>query len=274
LPQVLAEAEQLTASGHQEIVLVGAHLGAYGKDFPPCRRTNLSDCVRQVLSLPGLGRVRLSSLEPMEVTREMVSSLAEEPKFCRHLHLPLQSGDDSVLQRMNREYRAADYAEIANWVAHSVPGMALGADVIVGFPAESERQFLNTCDLIESLPIAYLHVFSYSLRPATAAASLPNQIPEQDKKRRNRHLRAISERKQIAFRHQLLGSRQTALIVREGAGKTLDEGAEEPRRSLSSGLTDNYVRVQIPNAPEPGNLVEVEITEVNGAAVYGRALTA
>ena len=275
LPEVLAEAEQLVASGHREIVLVGVHLGAYGKDSGCPEETDLAECLRRLLPLSGLGRLRLSSLEPIEVTAQIIGLLAVEPKLCRHLHLPLQSGDDEVLRRMNRRYRAADYAAVVNEVARAVPGIAIGADVIVGFPGETDEQFRNTCEFIESLPLAYLHVFSYSPRPGTAAASMPNQVSPDAKKRRCHHLRAASESKQAAFRRELLGTHQMVVIER-GSGEDESIGGDREDGvggDLASGLTDNYVRVRVPNAPAPGSLVEVEITSVEGMAVEGHALT-
>jgi len=257
--EILAEARRLIAWGHREIVLVGVHLGAYGAGLDGAATTNLAACVRELLGLPGLGRLRLSSLEPLEVNAEVISLLAGEPKLCRHLHLPLQSGDDAVLRRMNRKYEAAQYRRIVGEIVAAAPGVAVGADVIVGFPGETEEEFRNTGEFIESLPLAYLHVFSYSRRPGTPAACMPDQVPDGVKRQRCRALRALSERKALAFRRQLLGTRQTVVIEKDGGGE-------------ASGLTGNYVRVRLPNAPPVGSLVEVEITGVNGMEVLAHPL--
>jgi len=274
LEEVLAEARQLIASGHQEIVLVGVHLGDYGKQKGSPGSADPAKCVRELLALPGLGRLRLSSLEPTEVTPEIVYLLAQEPKLCRHLHLPLQSGDDEVLRRMNRRYRRVEYAEVVNDLVRAVPGIAVGADVIVGFPGETEREFRNTCDFIERLPLAYLHVFSYSRRPGTAAASMSGQVPEDVKKRRCCHIRALSERKRLAFRRRLLGTNQTILLEKgEEDDAPAACGDHSSGVKVPSGLTDNYVRVCLPAAPASDGLLEVEVTSVDRMIVKGRVVS-
>jgi threonylcarbamoyladenosine tRNA methylthiotransferase MtaB len=178
LPEALAQVTQFARAGHREVVLVGVHLGMYGQDFAP--PVTLAELVRQCLRVEGLGRLRLSSLEPREVTDELVELIAEHapqpgqpgPFLCRHLHLPLQSGDDEVLRRMGRPYDAAVFAELVCRVAGRIPGVALGADVMVGFPGETDEAFANTVQLIEALPLTYLHVFSYSRRPGTDRKSV------------------------------------------------------------------------------------------------------
>jgi threonylcarbamoyladenosine tRNA methylthiotransferase MtaB len=160
---------------------------------------------------------------------------------------------------MNRKYEAAQYRRIVGEIVAAAPGVAVGADVIVGFPGETEEEFRNTGEFIESLPLAYLHVFSYSRRPGTPAACMPDQVPDGVKRQRCRALRALSERKALAFRRQLLGTRQTVVIEKDGGGE-------------ASGLTGNYVRVRLPNAPPVGSLVEVEITGVNGMEVLAHPL--
>ncbi len=251
-----AEQARLLALRHPEIVLVGTHLGRYGRDRPG--EPDLAGLVERLCALPELQRLRLSSLEPLEVSpalQEQViaggralagdTSLPARGKICRHLHLPLQSGSDSVLRRMGRPYAAAAYAELVHSLHARQPGLAIGADVMVGFPGETEAEFEATVRLVETLPLAYLHVFTFSPRPGTAAAEMPGQIPGHIKKQRNQVLRALSARKRAEFAASQVGA---CLEVVLEAG---DNGAPY-------ALSDNYLRLPLaaPAGP-PGRVFPV-----------------
>ncbi|HEX9900818.1 MAG TPA: tRNA (N(6)-L-threonylcarbamoyladenosine(37)-C(2))-methylthiotransferase MtaB, partial [Candidatus Methylomirabilis sp.] len=171
---ILGEIRRLHAAGFPEVVLTGIHLGTYGRDLSPA--TSLADLCRRIADLPEAPRIRLSSLDPHELKPDLIRLLAESPRFCRHLHLPLQSGDEVVLRRMRRGHTAAQFRELVERLAAEVPGIAVSGDVIVGFPGEDDRAFQNTTDLLEAVPIAGMHVFSYSRRPGTDAAGYPNQV--------------------------------------------------------------------------------------------------
>ncbi|HXZ35139.1 MAG TPA: tRNA (N(6)-L-threonylcarbamoyladenosine(37)-C(2))-methylthiotransferase MtaB, partial [Thermodesulfobacteriota bacterium] len=177
LERVLFQARGLAAQGFKEIVLTGIHLGTYGEDLlpPPSLLILLKELERQNLSL----RLRLSSIEPREFNPPLMEYLASSRRVCPHLHIPLQSGDDRILRRMNRNYSSAFFADLVNRLAQTIPGAAIGADVIGGFPGEDDSAFLNTMTLIENLPLAYLHVFPFSKRKGTPASAFPGQVPPQ-----------------------------------------------------------------------------------------------
>ncbi len=239
---VTAQVRQL-ARRHPEVVLIGTHLGRYGRDLQG--EPDLAGLVERLCDLSELGRLRLSSLEPLEVTpalQELVvaGGSALEPgsrpgrgKVCRHLHLPLQSGADTVLRRMGRPYCAEEYATLVTGLHTRQPGLAVGADVMVGFPGETEAEFGTTYALLEALPLAYLHVFTFSPRPGTPAAAMPDQVPGQVKKERNHLLRALSDRKRAAF----------ALRQQGEPVEVVSEGGED---GTTYGLSDNYLRIGLP----------------------------
>ncbi len=248
LDRAIEQAKRFLDVGHAEIVLVGVHLGAYGVDLS--RPLRLADLVARLVELPGIGRVRLSSIEPHEVDDDLISLAADSRKVCRHFHMPLQSGDDEILRRMNRPYTGGFFADLIANIATRVPAAGIGADVIVGFPGEAERQFHNTHELLSGLPLTYLHVFSYSARAGTPAADFPDQVQEEVKKRRCQALRQLSDRKAQAFRRRLVGTAAVVLI----------EGAHGGSDAVVSGLTDNYVRVALERGTaQAGKMVRTRI---------------
>jgi len=190
LEQVVDELRRLAAAGAQEVVLAGIRLGAYGRDLPRGSLADLLACSRQI----PLPRLRLSSLEPMDVTPELIRALASHPSLCPHLHLPLQSGDDAILAAMGRGYTAAQFRQLPAQLRQVWPDVALTTDVMVGFPGETEQAFANTCRLVEEAGFAQLHIFCFSPRPGTTAAQLPGQVPEPVKQERSRRLFALARR--------------------------------------------------------------------------------
>ena len=190
---VLDEVKKLVAHGSREIVLSGINLGAYGRDLAP--RARLADIVQRILAETSLESLRLSSIEPQDVTEELIALVASSARLAPHFHVPLQSGSDRVLRAMHRWYRAAHYAERVKLIRCTLPGAAIGADVIVGFPGETEQDFQSTLDLIDILPFTYLHVFSFSARPGTKAAALGAPVPPAAIRERARALRALAQQK-------------------------------------------------------------------------------
>jgi threonylcarbamoyladenosine tRNA methylthiotransferase MtaB len=255
--RILAEIRRLHAAGFPEVVLTGIHLGTYGRDLLP--PTSLSDLCLQIASLDEAPQIRLSSLDPHEVKPALIRLLAESPRFCRHLHLPLQSGDERILRRMRRGHTAAQFRELVEHLATEVPGIAVSGDVIVGFPGEDDQAFRRTYDLLEALPIAGLHVFSYSRRPRTDAAGYPEQVPKAVKAERSRALRALAARKAQGFRRRFLGEKLTVVVLdRDG----LD--------GLLEGLSDNYLRVWFAgDSTLRGGLARVQVDEVTGRGLLG-----
>lgn len=255
---IMGQFDAFASAGCPEVVLSGIHIGSYGLDLAP--GDSLTGLVQDLAARRGGMRLRLSSIEPNEITDGIIALLGSG--LCRHLHIPLQSGDDGILKAMNRRYTSGYYRDLVEGIAAKVPGTAFGADVMVGFPGEGEREFLNTCGLIEDLPLSHLHVFSYSPRPGTAAASLPGQVPEEAKKERNAFIRNLGARKNRAFRRGQLG--KVLPLVLES--KVTNNGA------CRTGLTDNYIRISIPDATVegPGKSVSVLISEVQDIDTIGK----
>ena len=246
---VMKEFDRLVREGSPEIVLTGIHIGTYGAELSG--RVSLTDILTELVARRDRSRIRLSSIEPREITDGIIRLLGNG--VCRHLHVPLQSGDDSILASMKRNYTAAFYRELLEKIAREVPSIALGADVMVGYPGEGETEFRNTMHLVESVPLTHLHVFSYSPRPGTAAASMKEQVPETVKKERSEVLRRLGKEKNYAFRKKQQGVYLQVVV----------EDKVDPTTGLLSGLTDNYVRVQISNAGKDqiGKEITVRMTE-------------
>lgn len=228
---VVREARMLGAAGAKEIVLSGINLGSYGRDLVP--RAALADVVQRILAETQLEQLRFSSIEPQDITEDFVALVASSERLARHFHVPLQSGCDRILRAMHRWYRTEHYAERVNLIRRLLPDAAIGADVIVGFPGETDAEFRTTFEFIERLPFTYLHVFSFSTRPGTAAAALSDAVPLQTIRERARALRELAGRKSAAFRASLFGSTMRAL--------TLARGGDDWTEALSG----NYLKLRI-----------------------------
>ncbi|MDZ7260799.1 MAG: tRNA (N(6)-L-threonylcarbamoyladenosine(37)-C(2))-methylthiotransferase MtaB [candidate division KSB1 bacterium] len=229
--KLLQQARELVQKGHKEIVLTGVRVGSYGQDLQIPGA--LVDLIRQLQHLNGLERVRLSSIEPLELTDDLINLIAESDFVCRHLHVPLQSGDDQILKNMNRRYRAKDYVKVIEKAVSKIPDLGLGTDVMVGFPGETEEQFAHTYQLVEKLPFSYLHVFSYSVREGTRAAQFSELIHPKIQQERNTRLRALGLQKKRAFYQSFIGKNLPVLFEDSSDGKSF------------SGLSDNYIRVEV-----------------------------
>ena len=249
---LLREARELADAGHQELVLTGVNIGRYRSGG----RT-LADVADALGEIPGVRRVRITSIEPTTVEERLIEGMAEGGALCRHLHLPVQSGDDAVLERMGRRYTAREYREFVDRAVERAPGLGLGTDVIVGFPGETEDSFRRTCAFLEEMPFAYYHVFSYSARSGTRAAGLSEHLAPEVVSERSRTLRALSDRRRVEFARRHLGRRVEVLFEqRDRAGRW-------------TGLTDSYLRVGVVSAEPLDNRIRpVRITRViaQGAA--------
>lgn len=231
LDTVRRQVATLVEQGAAEVVLTGVHLGTWGRDVRP--RTRLSELVAALLPELGPARLRLSSLDPHEVDDALVQLMADHPeRLCRHLHLPVQSGDPEILRAMRRGHTADEFTRLCTRVLAAVPGVAIGTDVIVGFPGEDEAAFARTFDMLAALPLAYHHVFSYSRRRGTAAAQFDDQVPPATKHDRSQRLRALSEVQARQFAQPFVGSTLDAVIEPQGP-----EGA--------TAVTDNFLRLAI-----------------------------
>ena len=257
---VVSEFEQLVQRGCPEVVLTGIHIGAYGSDLRPA--TDLTELLATLISKRGHTRIRLSSIEPTEITAELTSFLG--PALCRHLHIPLQSGDDTILTAMKRNYTSDFYRGVLDNISQRVPGIALGADVMVGFPGEGEKEFQNTLELVARSPLTHLHVFSYSPRPGTRAAELKQQVPAQVKKERSETLRELGNKKNFEYRQKYRGA-EVKVVVEDK--RDMDSG-------LLSGITDNYMRVHVFGAKNShiGKEIRVRIGKVEKEANFATIL--
>lgn len=230
--RVVEEILRLIDAGAREVVLSGINLGGYGRDLD--RRTTLGDLIGEILDRTPLERLRLSSLEPMHLTAELIERIAASGRVAPHFHIPLQSGSDRILAKMHRWYRAEHYARRIELIRERLPDAGIGADVIAGFPGETDADYRATVDLIERLPFTYLHVFSYSPRPGTEAARLADAVEPEAIRRRARRLRALGAEKAAAFR-----AKQAGRIARVLTLQTFRDGATD-------ALTGNYLAVAIP----------------------------
>lgn len=262
---VLTQCVALAEAGYPEIILIGTHLGRYGVDL--AEDINLAQLIELIGRSP-VPRLRLSSIEPREVTGEIIEMIADggralpDPvtgKLCRHLHIPLQSGCDSVLRRMNRPYDTAFYRDLTLRVKQAAPDTCIGADVIVGFPGETDEEFETTRSFIADLPLSYLHVFTYSERQGTPAASMPNPVDYELRKARNHILRDMSEHKRAEFALSMIGKRlEVVLQSPQGNG-------------IVRGISDNYLEVDVADAGEPtARLVDVLVTHADRGHLEAR----
>jgi threonylcarbamoyladenosine tRNA methylthiotransferase MtaB len=254
---VLDEVHALEAGGYREIVLTGVHAGKYR-----CGELRLAGLIQRILGATRIPQIRLSSLEPRELRPELIDLLATEPRLCPHLHIALQSGDDQVLRAMRRSYDSSYVMELFHTLAAQRPGLAIGTDVITGFPGESESAFERTVAFVRSLPLAYLHVFSYSDRPGTAAVTLPDKVPAPEIRRRTAVLRRLDQR----LRERFIGRH---------IGRTIDVLIERRRDSATGrlvGMSGNFLRVQT-EGPDlwMNEIVPLHITGSNGRYAKGEA---
>ncbi|MBI4378592.1 MAG: tRNA (N(6)-L-threonylcarbamoyladenosine(37)-C(2))-methylthiotransferase MtaB [Nitrospinae bacterium] len=258
---ILRQASVLADSGFKEIVLTGVNLGSYGRDLYP--EVKLSDLIEMLMNVEGIERIRLSSINPEEISKRLISVMKANRKVCRHLHIPLQSGDDEVLKRMRRNYCPSMYRELIMSLKNEMPDIGIGADVIVGFPGEDEGKFNNTYKLIDELPLSYLHVFTYSQREGTDAYGYGGQIPEIIKKERNSIIKGLGKKKSNTFRRDFLGKVCRVLI----------ESTRDRKTGLLRGYTDNYIPVEIHGGDEFINrLTSVRITHIQNDTVRGELL--
>src|SRR5438067_1633817 len=209
----LDEVRSLVARGYKEVIFSGIHLGTYGRDLHS--KTSFYELVCRALELPGLERLRLSSIEPLEVVPEIIELVATHPCMAHHFHIPLQSGCSRILRAMYRPYSADYYADLVARIRARIPDAAIGADVMVGFPGETDEDFASTYRLIEESPLTYLHVFPYSSRPGTVAAVLPSQVPEQVSRFRAKALRKLIAVKNEAFRRTMMGTEIEVLTLED-----------------------------------------------------------
>lgn len=254
--RVIAALDDLHARGFKEVILSGVHLGGYGKDLDP--QVELADLLEMIAERCPVPRVRLSSLDPEELSDRIIEVISQSSKFCPHLHLPLQAGDDEILSRMRRRYQRDYFRDRVERALGAWPDAAIGTDLIVGFPGETERHFESYFNFVEALPLAYFHVFPYSVRAGTTAAKFSGRVKPADIKRRAAAMRTLGEAKRIQFATRFNRTKLKVLLEERGSDGRL------------TGYSRNYVRVLTQGPDELTNQeVEVEASTVEGAQLGG-----
>lgn len=228
--EAVERANTLVESGCREIVLTGVHLGLYGADLDD---VTLACLLKELAGVKGLVRLRISSLEPSDITSELVEEIVNSDIICPHLHIPLQSGDGEILRLMNRPYEPVEYLYLAKWLKQEIALLSLSTDLIVGFPGETESHHRRSMELVKNIGFSSLHVFKYSSRPGTKAANLPGHLPSQVKDERSRQMIKLGEKMASAYRKQFIGTTQPVLVEKV-----------VPYR-YAEGLTPHYMRVKI-----------------------------
>ena len=296
LEQVLQQVNALVAGGYRELVISGINLGRWGRDLEPgvwsqassiasgtepvgkaieiegltqlpaTETLRLIHLIRAILAHTALEKLRISSVEPMDWSDDLIALVANSQRIAKHAHVPMQSGSDSVLRRMHRKYRPWHYREKIEKIRAAMPNAAIGADVMVGFPGETEREFDETYRLIEDLPFTYLHVFTYSARPGTPAANMPSQVPVHGARERNRVLRALSDKKKIAFMQSFVGKTVEGITLARDA----EAGRSEVARTSTEALTDNYLKLRLSGCHAPNRWVTTRVESVEDGALLGK----
>jgi threonylcarbamoyladenosine tRNA methylthiotransferase MtaB len=246
--QVVAQVRSL-AERYREVVLSGINLGRWGRE--PGSSMRLAGLLRLLLAGTDIQRLRLSSVEPMDFSDDLLGLMAESPRIAKHVHAPLQTGSDKILRRMHRKYRPRHYADRILKARAWMPDAAIGADVMVGFPGETDADFEESRRFIKSLPFTYLHVFPYSERPGTPAAEDAAQLPMRVRKERNRVLRELAAAKNVAFRESMVGRMLSAVTLHETA----------------TALSENYLKVELASPREPNSLVDLRIAAVTAGGL-------
>ena len=275
LNQILNEIRALVNSDYREVVISGINLGRWGRDLESTENrglgtdnrsssrelrvpaTHFEDLIRAILTETSLEKLRISSVEPMDWSDQLIRLMAGSPRIAKHAHVPMQSGSDRVLRAMHRKYRPWNYREKVEKIRAAMPTAAVGADVMAGFPGESDSDFEETRRMIEELPFTYLHVFTYSPRPGTPAADMRNQVPVQIARERNRILRELAAGKKLAFMRGFVGKTVEAITLDVSDGKSTE------------ALTDNYLKLRLSGHHEPNRWLKAQVEQVVDGALLG-----
>jgi threonylcarbamoyladenosine tRNA methylthiotransferase MtaB len=263
MERIIREVNVLVDSGYREVVISGINLGRWGRDLAvndtqqpdALRRTpSFENLIRTILSETDLEKLRISSVEPMDWTDDFIDLIASSPRIAKHAHVPMQSGSDAVLRRMHRKYRPWHYRGRIEKIREAMPEAAIGADVMVGFPGETEHEFEETRCMVEELSFTYLHVFTYSARPGTPAANMPNQIPVHIARARNRVLRELAAEKKLAFMRSFVGKALEAI--------TLNVTGTDANGKFTEALTDNYLKLHLRGTHDANAWVRASVLDV------------
>lgn len=255
---VIEQAKIIVEKGFKELVLSGIHLGQWGLDLTP--QSSLAAMIKELEKVDGLDRIRISSIDPQEFTEEFIDLFVKSTKLCRHLHISLQSGNNDVLKNMRRRYSVEFYSELIKNLSSKIPDLAVGSDIIVGFPGETDEQFEDTCKNLESLPISYIHVFSYSRRKGTPAADMLDQVPEHIKKMRSEKLKSIASKKHDEFVNAQIGKTYKILVER----------TRDKKSGMLKGMTDNFLTVHFDGDDSlKNNFVSLRLCRYESGMIFG-----
>ncbi len=267
LAQILREVDALVNAGYREVVISGINLGRWGRDLPASSR--LEHLIRTILDQTNLEKLRISSVEPMDWTDELIRLQSQSPRIAKHAHVPMQSGSDAVLRRMHRKYRPWHYEEKIKKIHAAMPMAAIGADVMVGFPGETDAEFNETVRMIEALPFTYLHVFTYSPRPGTPAAAIRDQIPLHEARERNRILRDIAAEKKLAFMQSFVGKTMEAITL-QTCNDVMSSGVDgHCVPEYTESLTDNYLKLRLDGRHGVNQWVTARVESVENGMLVG-----
>jgi threonylcarbamoyladenosine tRNA methylthiotransferase MtaB len=264
LPEIIREVNTLVVAGYRELVISGINLGRWGRDLHAELRASgfqqpvFEDLIDAILCETQLEKLRISSVEPMDWTDRLISLVASSPRIAKHAHVPLQSGSDAVLRRMHRKYRPWHYHEKIEKIHSAMPTAAIGADVMTGFPGETDAEFEATRRLIEDLPFTYLHVFTYSARPGTPAAAMLKQVPVHVARARNKILRDLAAEKKLAFMQSFLGKKLETI--------TLNVVQNHADAEYTESLTDNYQKLYLKGRHQPNRWITAQVKAVQDGA--------
>ena len=285
MDRIVAEVNALVESGYREVVISGINLGRWGRDLGVGPQTSdlgkrsevrglrsdggfetrrFEDLVLAILSDTAIEKLRISSVEPMDWSDELISLVASSPRIAKHAHVPMQSGSDAVLRRMHRKYRPWHYREKIEKIRAAMPAAAIGADVMVGFPGETDAEFEATRQMIEDLPFTYLHVFTYSARPGTPAAAMSKQVPVHLARERNRVLRELAAAKKLGFMRGFVGKSVEAI--------TLNVSGSDCDGEFTEALTDNYLKLRLRGRHEANRWLRARVERVADGVLMGTAL--
>lgn len=260
--RIVGEVNALVESGYREVVISGINLGRWGRDLAVRGpQPTLESLIRAILAETSLEKLRVSSVEPMDWSDELISLVGESERIAKHAHVPMQSGSDAVLRRMHRKYRPWHYREKVEKIRAAIPTAAIGADVMVGFPGETDAEFEATRRMVEDLPFTYLHVFTYSPRPGTPAAGMPGQVPVQVARERNRILRELAASKKLAFMRGFVGETVDAI--------TLNVVGHDGDGEFTEALTDNYLKLRLRGRHEGNRWMRGQVEDVVDGALVG-----
>jgi threonylcarbamoyladenosine tRNA methylthiotransferase MtaB len=254
----------LIKSGYREVVISGINLGRWGRDFPADttgHALRFEHLIEAILSSTSLEKLRISSVEPMDWSDELISMMAGSPRIAKHAHVPMQSGSDRVLRLMHRKYRPWHYRDKIEKIHTAMPTAAIGADVMAGFPGETDADFEETRRMVDALPFTYLHVFTYSPRPGTPAAASRHQVPVQVARERNKTLRELAEQKKLTFMQSFVGKELAAI--------TLNTLHSEPQAEDTQALTDNFLKLRLAGKHAPNRWIKSRVERLDAGVLVG-----